>query len=68
MTTVIGISEIKDPFSNSILALVYLCVFCLHVCLGTICVPSAPGDEKRVLEPLKLALRTVMDCPEGAGI
>lgn len=41
-------------------------VFCLYVCLCTICVSSALRGQKRALDPLELELEVVGSCHMGA--
>ena len=47
---------------------VYACfVFYVHVCLCISCVPGALGGQKRVPDPLRIVLQTVVCCHRGAG-
>lgn len=39
---------------------IYVCVFCLHVCLHTMCMPGAPTEQKKGLDSLVLELQTVV--------
>ena len=38
----------------------------MHVCLGTTCVPSAHGGQKKELDPMQLELLVVRSCQVGA--
>jgi hypothetical protein len=42
-------------------------VFCLHVCLCTMCVPCAHKGQKRASDPLELDFQTVVSHHMGAG-
>jgi hypothetical protein len=42
-------------------------MFCVNVCLSTICVQVAK-EEKRVLDPLELELQKGVSCSVGAGM
>lgn len=37
-----------------------MCMFCLHVCLCSRCVPGTCRDQKSVSDPLELELRMVV--------
>lgn len=39
---------LKDPF------ILFLCVFCLHVCMCIVCMSGAHGGQKRAQDPLDL--------------
>lgn len=41
-------------------------LFCLHVCLCTLCMPGTYRDHKRVSDPLEFELKTVINCCVGA--
>ena len=41
-------------------------LFCVHVCLGTVCM-QCHGGQKRVLEPLKMPPQVVVSHSVGAG-
>jgi hypothetical protein len=43
-------------------------VFCLHICLCTVCVPGAHGSQRRVSDPLELELQFVVSCHVVLGI
>lgn len=45
-----------QPFSKNCVLCVW--VFCLHVCLCTMCVPGAYRGQKKVLDSLELELQT----------
>lgn len=40
---------------------------CLHVYKHTMCIPDAHGNQKQVLDPLKLELQTTMNYQVGSG-
>jgi len=42
-----------------ILDLFYVCLFCRHVCTGTMCVPGAWGGQKWVLVPRELPAKVI---------
>ena len=42
-------------------------MFCLCVCLCASCLPSTVGDQKRMSDPLELALQMVVSSHVGAG-
>jgi hypothetical protein len=50
---------------SRLIFLILLCVlvFCLHVCLYTICILSAGGGQKRVSDPVGLQLRAEFALP-----
>lgn len=50
---------------SDIIIILYVCVFCLHVCLCTVLVSSAQGGPKNVYDSLKLELHVFMNCYEG---
>ena len=54
-------------FLNKTVILLYVQVFCLHVCLCTMCMPGARGVQKRVLGTLELKLQAVVSCHVDAG-
>lgn len=43
----------------------YECV-CLHVCIHTVGVPGALGEQRRVSDPVELELQMVGNCYLGA--
>lgn len=48
------------PFSITLyLKFYFMFIFSLRICLCTTCVPGALGDQKKVLDPLKLELQMV---------
>lgn len=42
---------------SCIVVVVIVLLLCLHICLHTMCVPSANGDQKRVSDPLNWSYR-----------
>lgn len=42
-------------------------MFCLNVCLCTMCIPGAFDHRKRVSDPLEMKLQSVVNCLVGAG-
>lgn len=40
----------------------------MHVCLCTLCVPSALRGQEKVSDPLELELEVVVSCQLGGGI
>ena len=41
-------------------------MFCLYVCLCTLCVPDACGGQKKVSDLLDLELQMIVSCHVGA--
>lgn len=41
-------------------------IVCLHVCLCTVCVTDAKGDQKRVVDPLEVELQIAVCHTVGA--
>lgn len=54
-------------FFGFFLLVLYVWMFCLHICLCTICVLRAYGDQRRALAPLNLGLQMVVSYHLGAG-
>lgn len=54
-------------FFGFFLLVLYVWMFCLHICLCTVCVPCAYGDQRRALAPLNLGLQMVVSYHLGAG-
>lgn len=50
-----------------VICLFILCIFCLHVCLRSTCVPGICRGEKRAVELLGWELQTVVSHHMGAG-
>ena len=48
-------------------SIVCVSVFCLHVCLCTMCVHGAQRVQKRASDALRLELQMDMNCHVGAG-
>ena len=44
-----------------------MCVFCLHVYLCNICVPSTHKGQQKAPDPLELELQTIVSLYVGAG-
>lgn len=45
----------------------FYCVFCLHVCICTTCVPGASSGQKRVSDPVELELQMLVSYHVGSG-
>lgn len=46
-----------DAFPRKRLGNFCACFACMSICLCTMCVPDAPGGQKRVLDSLRLKLK-----------
>jgi len=53
-------------FVANFLRCIYVWVFCLYVCIYTTCMPSASRSQKKMCNPLKLELQTVVKQGVGA--
>uniref|UniRef100_A0A8C8ULU8 Uncharacterized protein n=1 Tax=Peromyscus maniculatus bairdii TaxID=230844 RepID=A0A8C8ULU8_PERMB len=63
--------ELPTPFflEGSPLDLVKVsqgCVFCLHVCLGIVCIPGSHRSQKRRSDLLEMELQIIVRCHVGA--
>lgn len=47
--------------------ILWICMFCLHICMSTICVPGALEIQKRTLCPLELELWMIVGHHVGSG-
>lgn len=61
--------QIKNVYLlvKNVFILLCLWVFCLHLYLCTMCLPSAQGSQKRALALLELGMLTVVNCHVGSG-
>lgn len=58
---VLGLDEKKPENLNlDIFNLYCMCVFCLHVYMGTTCVSVPLGGHNKMIDPLELELQTVV--------